>query len=577
MTVYKKRPTIKINKDAVIEGKVDIRNRINEVLSFQEKESAVLIIECYPGVNEEALKEQIVDYLAVNKVIHSKEYYVPSEEVTNRITDTLTDDEVFGVMSHYRYDDFIDKSKCLKLQKEIEISKDHVVIYGVGAAALVKDYDVLLYVDLPRWEIQLRHRKGMPNWKADNRTASAKQKYKRGYFFEWRTADRLKQELYQDIDFLLDSTDHTSLKMISGDHYRSALKTAAVRPFRVVPYFDSSVWGGQWMKQKFDLDKKFVNYGWAFDGVPEENSLLLQFGQKVIEIPAINLVFAEPESVLGERVQARYGKEFPIRFDYLDTVDGGNLSLQVHPTVHYVYDRFGMKYTQDESYYILDATEASYIYLGLKNNVDTKAMIQDLKKADADLNYSFPAEKYINKIPVKKHDHYSIPAGTIHCSGPDTVVLEISSTPNIFTFKLWDWDRVGLDGKPRPIHIEHGERNIQFNRDYDWVKENLIHSYTPPQKIENFSEETGLHRLEPIKTERHWFNKKIRVENHDSVSVCNLVEGEEIIVRSLEGKFEELIFHYGETFIIPASITAFEVVNNGSKKEKVALLQAYVR
>lgn len=132
-----------------------------------------------------------------------------------------------------------------------------------------------------------------------------------------------------------------------------------------------------------------------------------------------------------------------------------------------------MKYTQDESYYMLDATEDVTVYLGLKKGISSREMISDLKKAQAG-EASFDADKYINKFPARKHDHFLIPNGTIHCSGTGGMVLEILATPYIFTFKLWDWGRLGMDGKPRPINIEHGTHVIQWNRDTNWCKENII-------------------------------------------------------------------------------------------------------
>ena len=100
-------------------------------------------------------------------------------------------------------------------------------------------------------------------------------------------------------------------------------------------------------------------------------------------------------------------------------------------------------------------------------------MRMDLEAAQAG-GAPFSAERYVNAWPAKKHDHFSIPAGTIHCSGKNSMVLEISATPYIFTFKLWDWARLGLNGLPRPIHLKHGLANIQWNRDREWVKSNLI-------------------------------------------------------------------------------------------------------
>ena len=83
----------------------------------------------------------------------------------------------------------------------------------------------------------------------------------------------------------------------------------------------------------------------------------------------------------------------------------------------------------------------------------------------------------MEKWPIKKHDHILIPAGTIHCSGANTVVLEISATPYIFTFKLWDWGRMGLDGKPRPISIDHGKQVIQWDRTASWTEDNIINQF----------------------------------------------------------------------------------------------------
>ena len=365
--------------------------------------------------------------------------------------------------------------------------------------------------------------------------------------------------------------------MVDGTSYQVALDQIVEQPFRLVPYFDASVWGGQWMKKEFNLDSEKENYGWAFDGVPEENSLCLNFSGTEIEIPAINVVHQRPIALLGKKVQARFGNEFPIRFDYLDTVGGGNLSLQVHPRVDYIQDKFGMPYTQNESYYILQASEKSTIYLGVKEGTEKAELFNELRKAEKG-DYRFPDEKYINCFPVKKHDHYSIPAGTIHCGGPDTVVLEISQTPYIFTFKLWDWERLGLDGVPRPVHLAHGEENVNTDFDTTWVQENLINPVETLHKdSERRVEKTGLHELEFIETHRHWFKKEVIVDVHQSVNMLNLVEGETITVESLNNSFEPFEIHYGETFIVPEAIKEYKLVNQGDQNKEVAVIQAFIR
>ena len=78
-----------------------------------------------------------------------------------------------------------------------------------------------------------------------------------------------------------------------------------------------------------------------------KNSILLSFGNEVMEIPSLNIVFFQPENLLGKAVYKSFGDEFPIRFDFLDTMEGGNLSLQVHPLKEYIREKFGIV-TQDE-------------------------------------------------------------------------------------------------------------------------------------------------------------------------------------------------------------------------------------
>ena len=234
-----------------------------------------------------------------------------------------------------------------------------------------------------------------------------------------------------------------------------------------------------------------------------------------------------------------------------------------------------MHYTQDESYYILDAKPEGTVYLGVKTGIDPQAMIRDLKIAQTGAN-RFPDETYINCFPAKKHDHFLIPAGTVHCSGKNTMILEISATPYIFTFKLWDWDRVGLDGLPRPVHIEHGANVIQFDRDTQWVKANLINAVSilrdEPGHVE---ERTGLHEREYIETRRHTFNRSIDLKTDGSVQMMNLIEGEAVVIESPESAFEPYTVHYAETWIIPQAVKSFSMRPvNGST---VKVIRAYVR
>ncbi len=576
MSNYNKYPEVKVQgyDSHACSGYETIVTNLQEALS--KRNAKVLVVDCYPGTD---LAEVVSGLSPLNfdNIIYSDDYALKEDALTGEMSQYLTDDRVFGIMNTKKFEDFFLPEKLEEAKQVLSNATGLTLVIGV-AAGLITTGDIYVYADMARWEIQLRYRKGMSNWNVSNGDAPILSKYKRGYFLEWRMADKHKTKHFDCFDYVLDTNVAQKPNMITGEAFFAALRQTAKAPFRVVPYFDPGVWGGQWMKEVCGLDKDKENFAWSFDGVPEENSLLLRFGDIRVEIPSIDLVFYQAEELLGTHVYARYGKEFPIRFDFLDTMEGQNLSLQVHPTTEYIQETFGMHYTQDESYYILDAKEDGIVYLGLKDGVDKNEMISDLTSAQNE-NTIFDAEKYINIFPANKHDHFLIPAGTLHCSGSNTMVLEISSTPYIFTFKLWDWDRLGSDGLKRPIHIEHGKEVIAWDRTTDYVTKNLVNAITDIHQEEGIKEEkTGLSDRQAIETRRHWFSKPVLHHCNDSVNVLNLIDGAEALVESVDGSFEPFEVHYAETFIIPASVGSYTIKPWGTSIGKeIATIKAYIR
>ena len=575
---YDRFPRVDVPGHSAVIGAETALARIAEA-GYAKSSSPLIALDCYPGVDIARLETDLGAILPAFEIIDIEDGAARSEdELTAFMQRWLTDDRVFGVMSPFRISEFYVEQRLDALRAEVERRDRPRIVVGLGATLVAPDADVVVLADMPRWEIQLRMRKGAPNWRCRNTDEDFLRKYKRGFFIEWRAADRHKQGLFDRIDFLLDTTDKDLPKLITGEAFRDGLALASQRPFRVMPFFDPGVWGGQWMKSTCGLDPSVENYAWCFDCVPEENSLLLGFGEDTIEIPSIDLVFCQPIALLGDRTHARFGKEFPIRFDLLDTIDGGNLSLQVHPLTEYITDRFGMHYTQDESYYILDASEGSSVYLGVQEGVEPEKMIGALRAAEAG-ETAFPADQFVNRFPAKKHDHFCIPAGTVHCSGAGTMVLEISATPFIFTFKLWDWGRVGLDGRPRPVHIEHGEAVIQWQRDGAFARDHLINKVEGLARGDGWEEErTGLHRREFIEARRHWFTKPVPHHTHGTVNVLNLVEGTEAEISSPTGAFAPFVVHYAETFIVPAAVGEYVIApTDRSAGQRLATVKAFVR
>ena len=588
---YELHPQMKITgyENEIWDEKKEIIEELKRAVQEKQKEkkTCILSFDLYPGVRKEEIME-LANALQPDRIFDIEDCAKDEETLLREFNDYITDDRVFGIMCHKTIDTWFESEKLKTMKKTIETEyvsvcveeKDTngglIVIIGT-ATELLTEADVLVYCDLTRWEIQLRYRSGMPNWHSTNYNDPILTKYKRGFFIEWRLADRYKKERYEKFTYLLDTETENAPVLTTGNAFRGALQQLAGQPFRMEPYFDPGVWGGQWMKENFGLDASKENFAWSFDGVPEENSLNLEIGGKVLKVPAQDLVFYAPHELLGERVHGRFGAEFPIRFDLLDTMGGQNLSLQVHPLTEYIYEKFGMPYTQDESYYILDAKEGATVYLGLKDNIKPEEMLDELEKSQR--TGEFEVEKYVGIYPAKKHDHFLIPAGTVHCSGRNSMVLEISATPYIFTFKLWDWGRMGLDGRPRPINIAHGANVIQWNRTESWVKEELINKVSVIGEGDSWREEkTGLHEWEFIETRRHWFTDKVLHKNESGVNVLNLIEGRSVIVESPIGQFSPFVVHYAETFIIPAAIKEYTIKPYGeSEGMECGTIKAFVR
>ncbi|HEY1174783.1 MAG TPA: class I mannose-6-phosphate isomerase [Phytomonospora sp.] len=588
---YEKQPTVPLPADARVLTGATAWSRVAEAASGKAAGSTPLVVvDAYPGADLPLIAKEIADALPEWRIVDVEEAAArPLAEIDAFIAENLTDDRVFGVMSHATVDAFYDDGRLTATAADLAADDRPTVLLGWGADLVARRTEaphVLVLADMARWEIQLRQRLGATNWRAENPDEDRLRKYKRGFFVEWRMADRHKRTMFDRLDFVLDANAIGAAEpgartpgMITGDAFRAAIEGAAHRPFRVVPFFDPGSWGGQWMKRKLDLDPAKPNYAWCFDCVPEENSLLLADADgAVVEVPSLDLVLTQPKALLGERTYARFGAEFPIRFDFLDTMEGGNLSLQVHPLTDYIQRTFGMHYTQDESYYLLDAGDDARVYLGFKDGIDREAMMEDLRVAQAG-GAHFDTEKYVNTFPAKKHDHFLIPAGTVHSSGANSMVLEISATPFIFTFKLWDWGRLGLDGIPRPVHLDHGEQNLEWYRDTAWTEANLVGQVEVLSDADGVVEErTGLHELEFIEVRRHWFTDQVAHDTEGTVNVLNLVEGDEAEVVSPTGAFEPYRVNYAETFIIPAAVGPYVIRRTErSRSERFGTVKASVR
>jgi len=319
------------------------------------------------------------------------------------------------------------------------------------------------------------------------------------------------------------------------------------------------------------LEQSEPNYAWSFEFIAPENGLVFESDGWLLEVSFDCLMYLHGKNVLGKDYQ-RFGTEFPIRFDFLDTFQGGKLSIQCHPSQEYIKKQFGEEITQDETYYILDCEEDAEVYLGFQQDIDPDEFRQVLQDS-LDTETEVAIERYVQQFPSHKHDFFLIPNGTVHSSGTNNLVLEISATPYIFTFKMYDWLSRGLNGQPRPINIDHAFRNLNFDRKGDRVARELI---STPQVLEQGEGWKVIH----LPTHQQHFYDVHRIEFSEEVTtglvgsceVMMLVEGTaiELVVNG-----EKSVFRYAETFVVPASVDSYTLYNRSDVSAKV--IRAFVK
>ena len=548
-------------------GRIELGfNALARIIANQEH----VVMDGMVGVMWEDFRERLSVELAklglVYEWLNVNQAMRPEQEINQLVEPFLGgNDPLFGTVNHRLLRDWFIQEELSRLGRRLATGR-RVILYGTGAALAAK-HGFCIYADVPKNEIQFRSRAGTVTNLGVSRPTSPKAMYKRYYFVDWPVLRRHQAELLSRIDLMLDSQRPDEPAMMSGADFRSGLAQSAHSLFRVRPWFEPGPWGGQWMKEKFSgFAPDTPNLAWSFELITPENGLAFSSGGRLLEAAFDWLMFQDHRAILGDFAD-RFGHAFPIRFDYLDTFQGGNLSLQCHPRPEYMSRHFGESFTQDETYYIMDCASDAKVYLGFQPDVDSGEFQRALQRSVGEQS-PLEVERYVQSHAAVKHGLYLIPNGTIHCSGRNNLVLEISATPYIFTFKMYDWMRLDLDGQPRPLNIERAMENLYFDRRGERIQREFI---SQPRVLsrENGWEMIHLptHNDHFYDVHRYDFNSAVQGRTEGSPHVLNVVEGPSVILETPGMPPQR--FSYAETFVIPAATESYRLVSDTGAPVKV--------
>ena len=559
-----------------------------EKLKKSQKKNIIIALEGYISAEFEQSVNLISQNLGLKSIpiftYNVAELFKPSAQLDEELVENLPTDKVkdpvllYGKLFAGHYEDLMDADKLKAFENKLKALKTEpvdgvrvILVFGCGCTikALRTLYDFICYFDVIPKEVMLRARKGAFKNIGDDVAKPIKSLLRRLYYVDFEVALELRKELINSnaIDFYIASTEPDNLKLVPWKSFDSIMSSLVHYPMRCKPVYLEGVWGGYYIQKLRNLPDSMKNCAWVFDLIPMEVSIVVEAGKQKLEFPFFTFVQKEGTSLMGKECVEKFGGYFPIRFNYDDSYhSSGNMSIQVHSGHQYNVENYNELGRQDESYYIVATGHGAKTFVGFNEAADPDEFIREVKKSEKEYT-PVDYKKYINHIQSIPGIQVMLPAGTIHSSGQNQVILEIGSlTVGSYTYKMYDYLRADLDGNPRPIHTYHGEKVLRKERNTNWVNKNLVKEPQLLRNGEGWAEYViGQSDLMYFCMRRLEFLNEIEDDTQGKFHVLTLVDGKHVSVQSLDHPELSYTQNYLDVVVVPANVGRYVVKNLGDQ------------
>ncbi len=484
---------------------------------------------------------------------------------------------LYGKLFEAGYAGIFDKEKLSELQgrlAEAKKAKKTLLLWGYGA--LSEEFkafaDIKIFCDITPKRAVLNIKKGGFYNLGSDEELPFKATMRRCYYVDFELAFSLRSRLLaaHELDLYICGDDPQKLTMLPMELLLALIDRTTDSPFRQRPVYLEGVWGGYYTMGVRSLPADMKNCAWVFDMIPMEVSTVMVTDDLTVEVPFYTVVSSVGEKLMGKQCLEDFHGFFPIRFNYDDTFHAaGNMSIQLHPGEEFVTKENGELGRQDESYYVFVTGQGARTYLGFRDEANVDEFVSEVKKSERE-HTEIDYKKYIYGVHSEPGTQVMIPAGTIHASGQNQVILEIGSlTVGSYTYKMYDYLRRDLDGNPRPIHSYYGALNLNHNMTEEYVKKNLVNGRKRVLRENADGREIVVGECDQlyfslrnlIFGDRFTDDTKRYSESGDFF-VYALVDGEDVTVRSKAHPERRFGMKYMDMVVIPASMGEIELINN---------------